>query len=464
MQSSKRDNKFSDLKARKKHSIILSTRRSTSKKIKINKSATKKIRRRKSILIAIFCLAGLVIATTAIVAKTQYYSLFKLAAMIENEDIIIGFQNSAELRPTGGFWGSFAIWEVKNSVLNSELAFETNPYKMDNKILNETNVPLPEPMAQTWQDRPQSFVNANWSFDFSEAARTIEWYFSQGWDRKSDGVIAVSSLALIDLLKLTGEIKIDDENSINSENFTQVMSEKIDEQYWLDPKNKEINEPKTLVKELFPKVIDKLKAVPKLKLISFLNSQLHKGRILAFFNDRGKQRIAKKLNISGEVIDSSSDYLLVVNANLNGGKSSLNVEQEVDYKVFKNSLGKTEASLKITRFHASNLWPQILNRNYQRVIVPLGSKLISANLSGEDITSEVSLSTQNGRTIFGYWFSLSPGEEKTVELTYELPLISDQRYFLIYQKQAGTISEQLHIERFSKKVFDGKFDQLIELF
>jgi len=464
MQSSKRDNKFSDLKARKKYSIILSTRRPTQKKIKINKSATKKIRRRKSLLIASFCLVGFAIAMIAIVAKTQYYSLLKLATMIENEDIIVGFQNSAELRPTGGFWGSFAIWEVKNSVLNSELAFETNPYKMDNKILNETDVPLPEPMAQTWQDRPQSFVNANWSFDFTDAARTIEWYFSQGWDRKSDGVIAVSSLALIDLLKLTGEITIDEENSINSENFTQVMSEKIDEQYWLDPKNKEINEPKTLIKELFPKIANKVKTVPKWKIISFVNSQLRKGRILAFFNDEEKQKMVEKLNISGRVIDSSSDYLSIINANLNGGKSSLNVEQEVDYRVYKNSSGKSQASLKITRFHASNLWPQILNRNHQRIVTPLGSKLISANLSGEDITPTVSITTQNGRTVFGYWFSLSSGEEKTVELTYELPLISDQRYFLIYQKQAGTISEQLHIERFSKKIFDGKFDQLIGLF
>jgi len=294
----KRGNRFSDLKARKKYSISPKSLNCATQKVKIDKSATKSVRRRKHFLIALACIIGFVFAVMAIFSRTQLYNLVALSAMVRNEDIIVGFQNSAELRPTGGFWGSFAIWEVKGSILNSELAFETNPYKMDNKILNETNVPLPEPMAQTWQDRPQSFVNANWSFDFPQAARTIEWYFSQGWDRKSDGVIAISSLAFIDLLKLTGEIQIDEETSINSENFTQIMSEKIDEQYWLDPKNKEINEPKTLIKELFPKVATKLKDIPKWKLIPYCLSQIHKGRIIAFFNDQRKQEICEKIKIS----------------------------------------------------------------------------------------------------------------------------------------------------------------------
>lgn len=460
----RRGGKLDFLQIRKKSLVKTQAPRSSFAKIKIDKNGTKKAKKRRVLKIALVVLFLFALSSIALFTRTTYYQIISLARSLKNETFIVGFQNSAELRPTGGFWGSFALWEIKKNALNGELAFETNPYKADNKILSESNVPLPEPMAQTWRDRSQSFVNANWSFDFPTAAKTIEWYFSQGWNKKSDGVIAISSLAVIDLLDLVGEIQIDDKTSVKSKNFSQVMSEKIDQEYWLDPKNKEINEPKTLIKELAPVFIEKIKKVSKIKLLLFAKKQVESGRILVFFNDEDRQKVSKKMRISGEVLGGQSDYLYVVNANLNGGKSSLNIEQSVDYTVDKNIEGNLESKLKITRFHKDNLWPEILNRNYQRVVVPLGSKLISAKLEGEDVTGSVVVEEDQGRSVFGYWFSTDSGESKTMELTYSPPASISKNYSLIYQKQAGTISEQLKITRFSKKVFDGSFDRLFATF
>lgn len=457
------NNKFiDDFKAIRKKDLRANYSRSISK-IKIDKSGLSKTERRRNRKLALLVIFLIILSQIAVFSQTKYFDFLRLALRARDKTFLVGFQNSGELRPTGGFWGSFAVLKVENNFSKSELLFETNPYKKDNALLNESKVELPKPMAQTWQDRPQTFVNANWSFSFPDAAKTLEWYFAQGWNQKVDGVFAVSSLAVIDLLKLTGEIDLPDGQKINSENFTETMSKKIDEEYWLDPKNKEINEPKTLLKDLAPILLSKVSKLPKQKLASYAFAQLKKGQVLFFFNDEKSQKIAKARNISGEMIECKSDCLSIVNANLNGGKTSLNVEQSVAYEISKIG-NEISANLEVSRIHKRDRWPQILNRNWTRVAVPLGSKLESVYLDGQNITDQIEVSNEGNRTTFGFWFSTDPGEEKIANLTYKLPINETKNYSLIYQKQPGTIAEQLSISKFGIQVFEGSFNQLYRRF
>ena len=435
----------------------------SNQKIRIDKTRLSKTKNKKIARLIIGIIIVAITLQAIIFIQTKYFDFLRLALSSRNKSFLIGFQNSGELRPTGGFWGSFAILKASSNVSSSELLFETNPYKKDNVLLNESKVELPKPMAETWQDRPQTFVNANWSFSYPDAAKTLEWYFAQGWNQKVDGVFALSSLSVIDLLELTGPVSLPDGSAITSDNFTETMSKKIDEEYWLDDKNKEINEPKTLIKDLFPRLLEKTKQIPKIKLARFVLDQMNKGHILLFFNDNKSQNISKNLGLSGEMLPCNSDCLSIVNANLNGGKTSLNVEQAVSYDVKKENDGLT-ANLEISRLHKTDRWPQILNRNWTRVVVPLGSQLTDIYMDGQSIKNDVEVKDEQGRTTFGFWFSTDPGQEKVVTLSYRLPSKSYKNYSLIYQKQPGTITEQLSISRFGRSVFDEPFDQLSRKF
>lgn len=441
----------------KRKSVKPNYSRST-KKIRIDKSSLAKTKKKHaralSLMVSLICLTLLGV----LFSQTRYYNIARLALQMRNKTFLIGFQNSGELRPTGGFWGSFAVLKAGETLSESELLFETNPYKKDNILLKESSVELPTPMAQTWTDRPQSFVNANWSFNFPSAAKTLEWYFAQGWDQNVDGVFGVSSLTVIDLLKLTGPISLPDGTVINDENFTEIMSKKIDEEYWQDPKNIEINEPKTLIKDLSPRLIEATSKVSKIKLATFLFSEIRQGHISLFYNDTDSQKISENLGVSGETKGYNSDYLSVINANLNGGKTSLSVQQSVIYSVDLVN-GQVQGELEVSRSHLDGHWPDILNRNWTRVVTPLGSELISADLDGNDITEDVEVKDEEGRTTFGFWLSTEPGETKTARIIYKLPISSLENYSLIYQKQAGTITEQLSISKLGEKVFAGEFNE-----
>jgi len=410
----------------------------------------------------VFILLSLLLLTVAIHQSLPFQFLL-LSRSLLNQSFLIGFQNSAELRPTGGFWGSFALLDIGTSSSHPQLNFDTNPYKLDNKLKSESGVNLPEPMQQMWPDAKQSFVNANWSADFPEAAQTLEWYIGQGWgDKRISGVVAVSSLSMIDLLKLTGPVQVD-ETEINSANFTRIMSERIDHDYWQNEENKTINEPKTIIKNLFLEISKKVEAVPKIKIAGFFYKQLASGKILVYFNDPVKQRLISTLRFTGEILPYKRDYLLINNANISGGKTSLNVSQRIAYEVSCND-EQTTSQLAITRRH-EDLWPHQINTNYTRVYVPLGSTLKSCKLGVDDITDKVTVTQESGHSVFGFWFSTKNGQIKTAYLEYQLPtMTSSTPYQLLWQFQPGTLSDLVNLKINDKMVFDGTVSERFRLF
>lgn len=421
--------------------------------------AAKKLKIKKySILFAITF--TVIASTVALIQTSSAYKLYKLYKGCSNTSYIVGFQNNAELRPTGGFWGSFAFVEIPSSIRKTQIIFETNPYKNSNKVEKEADVLLPEPMQQIWKGKSQSFVNANWSPDFPQSAKTIQWYFGQGWNKSSNGVIAVSSLSVIDLLKLTGPIEMEDRTLITSENFSRIMSQKIDTEYWFQEENHLINEPKTIIKDLFPIFIEKTKKVPPLKLFKFLHDQLKSNRILVYLNNPKDQSIIKDLGISGEILPYEIDYLYVNSTNLAGEKTSLNVTQKTKYSV-KNENNAYIGKLKITRSHTPNIWPTHPNKNYTRVFIPLGSKIVKAQLGEKDILSQINQSEEYGRSVLGFWFSTDPGQTMIAEFVYELPftLESQHDYKITIQKQPGTLPEDIEINLPNKKIVQQQFDE-----
>lgn len=421
--------------------------------------SARRVRMKKFSIIAMYVLGG-IIAVGVLVATSPLYDIYKLFKGGRNSSYIVGFQNSAELRPTGGFWGSFAYIEIPEDIKKTEIIFETNPYKNSNKIEKEADVTMPKPMQEIWQGKSQSFVNANWSADFTESAKTIEWYFGQGWNKNSDGVIAVSSLTMIDLLDLVGPIEMEDRTLITGNNFSQIMSQKIDTEYWTIDENHTINEPKTIIKDLFPIIMERAKKVPPIKMLRFIHRQIKSNRILVYLNDSKLQPIIKDFGLSGEILSYEVDYLHVNNANLAGDKTSLNVTQNVKYSVgLENDI--YTGNLEISRSHKSDTWPTHQNRNYTRVFAPLGSKIVSAQLADKDILDQIDQTEEYGRSVFGFWFSTDPGQALTAKINYKLPFMlrSAHDYKITVQKQPGTLPEDIELNLPDRKTTRRQFDE-----
>jgi hypothetical protein len=159
------------------------------------------------------------------------------------------------------------------------------------------------------------------------------------------------------------------------------------------------------------------------------------------------------LGWSGKMLklNTDEDYLMVVNNNLGGGKSSSEIKENIIQNI---NLGNNEIvkEVVITREHTSDYrfkyydpwakqdrWLVGRNNNYTKIYVPQGSELIESNGTEED----VEILTENDRTVFGFSLSLDPLEKRSVSIKYKLPISTKDGYRLTIQKQPGSIPSYL---------------------
>lgn len=360
---------------------------------------------------------------------------------------LILFQNNSELRATGGFLGSYAVLTVKDRKM-ADIYFETNVYKKDNQFIKDHAISPPEPIRTILGQEKWSLHDANWAIDFKEAAKTVAWFYQQEGDQPVDGVIGVDTTMLQDILKLTGPIELGQYNlTINSDNFLNLIQYQVEKAYWQDDQNKQINEPKTILKELLPKLIFKLKESPGLgATLALIEKNLKQKHILLYFENENQQSIVEDKNWAGRVPEINHDYLYINNSNLGVNKSSLNIKQNVKLKVSQTSTGQTLNELTVIRSHTgSNDWPDGNNIGWERILVPKGSELVRASLDETDITSQILNQTEAEKTSYAFKLVVSPKTSKVLKIIYRSKITNENKYQLYYQIQPGALPDNLEV-------------------
>jgi len=156
---------------------------------------------------------------------------------------------------------------------------------------------------------------------------------------------------------------------------------------------------------------------------------------------------------SGTALKSDGDYLQWVDANLGALKTDAAIERQLSYVVTPTTGPNYEAAATMRYIHHGKFdWRTSRYRDYARVFVPLGSKLIRTTGAMETDRSTkpgvVDQGVENGQQWFGAFISVEPGRTGELSFHYELPSniieqIKENTYALLVQKQIGTIAPQL---------------------
>jgi hypothetical protein len=407
------------------------------------------------------------------------------------------FQNNTEIRPTGGFIGSFAVLDVSHGEIVNLSVPEGGSYDIQGAVKNNIISPLPlQIVSGRWE-----FRDANWFPDFPTSARqALEFYYDSS-NPTVDGVVAVNATFISSLLDLLGPVEMPEyDRTIDSENFlfeTQKIVE-YDFVNYQDPNSaREEEAPKAFIGDLAQKLLARVEGMNPTDLLPILDAAqkgLSQKDIQLYFPNDDLQKAAAELGWTGEIKQTDRDYLMIANANLGGGKTDLVIDENIDLEVNIQDNGSVINTLTITRTHngiSGALFTGVNNIDFMRVYVPRGSKLISAsgftipdvslfNRPGEDWThdpdvlfieenanvdskSGTIISEESGKTTFGNWIQTSPGETSTVTFVYELPfaiktnnsllqtvknkigLIAGDTYSLLVQKQSGALNRITHV-------------------
>lgn len=379
----------------------------------------------------------------------EFLAFAETAKQILGEDqkqrYLIIFQNNNELRPTGGFIGSFAEIEIYQGAITDIYIPAGGSYDLQGS--NQKFLTAPEPL--TLINARWEFQDANWWPDFPASAKKLIQFYDQSGGPSVDGVISLNATYVADLLSLLGPVAMPEYGrTIDSENFV-FETQKIVEL------EADKTAPKQFIADLAPKLLERIKdadAADFLATLSHLGSGLANRDIQLYFTDHELEQTITALGWAGEVKRIGGDYLMVVTTNLGGGKTDTIISEDIDIEVNIADDGTITNTVEITRTHhgiANELFIGVNNVDYVRLYVPRGARLVKAEgfeipepelferpadyfEEDEDLMyatlntfvdpdSGTTVGEEFGKTVFGNWIQTKPGETEVATFTYELP-------------------------------------------
>ena len=375
----------------------------------------------------------------------------------QKTSLLVILQNSDELRPTGGFIGTYGILEIEHGEI---LRFDTHDiYHMDMPVKDKINVEPPKPLKDYLGVEKWYMRDANWSPDWKVSAEQIEWFFKEenkllppkdsinNFEGDFDGVIAITPKLITDLLHITGPIVIDGAE-YNKDNFVDLLQYKVEKGY------EELGIPSWQRKEVIGRISEEIKfrifdlsAQNFYKFIEIFNSNLEEKNILAYFKDEDLDEIISENAWGGRMKNSEGDYLMVVDANMAAFKTDQVIDRRINYKISEGANG-VFSNLVVSYKHNGQFdWKTTRYRTYTRIYVPLGSKFLKA----DGFTGDIEIYNEFDKTVFAGFISIEPGEIANTHIYYKLPpaidlLLKNNYYSLYVQKQPGSKVKELSVD------------------
>lgn len=445
-------------------------------------------------------------ATPLITASMREFITFADSVILvlgDNREMryLVTFQNNTELRPTGGFIGSFAEMNLLNGAISSVHVPPGGTYDLQGQLSNFVYSPTPlQLLTERWQ-----FHDANWFPDFPQSSKKLLQFYNEAGGPTVDGVIAINATMMPQLLEILGPVEMPEyDRVITAENFLFETQKIVELEYdaYYQPENREESAPKQFIGDLAPIVLERIKNADMntmMAIADLLGKSLATKDVQLYFEHPSLQAQMEQLGWSGSIKQTNGDYLMVVNTNLGGGKTDTVIDQFVDVDVHIADDGTVTNTVTIRKEHKgikSTLFEGVNNVDYVRLYVPEGSTLLKASgfeippdalfeakktdlplkedrdlalsmlQKQKDAESGTDIWQEQGKTVFGNWIQTKPGETETVIFVYELPFkvhapkttetlleraktklgFKDlQTYTLLLQKQSGVMTRETSV-------------------
>jgi hypothetical protein len=379
----------------------------------------------------------------------------------EQKTYLFLLQNNNELRPTGGFIGTYGVLTLKDAEV---VRFYTdNIYNLDETVRGKGLNTKPwqlryysDPIRSEWFMR-----DGNWAADFPQASEdSLGLYRLQGGREQVQGVIATDPVAIAELIRLTGDITVRG-LTFTPENLDDLLEQEVG--FAFQYRGVSLEDRKNVIGDLGDILLERLLALPQerwAEALGVLGELLDQKHFLIYATDEKLQEKILAEPWSGSIAPVvGNDYFYLVDANMASKKTDQAIERSIEYKVTKEG-DRYVATAAITYQHGG-ISPKQVNRitryrSYSRLYVPAGSELIGIDgyhreSRTPDGRGPIDTQDEFGARVFGFFLHVEPGETMTVTVKYYLPesvslAIADGVYTINVQKQPGTRAHGLTVD------------------
>jgi hypothetical protein len=402
--------------------------------------------------------------------------------------VLVMLQNPSEIRPAGGFLGSYADITIASGTITN---ISVNDIADADTAFTRMVVP-PKPLQlEVSRFRP---ADANWFFDFPTSASETLAFFNQSSLYAAtttiasstpapppyfDTAIAVSPKVVSDLLSVTGPIAVSStDTTFTADNFLAQVQKIVQA-----GQASSATYPKQVLRDLMSGLSARLASssdAERQSIISMASDWVAEKDIMAYSSDPDTENFLEAYGAGGDVYvlpqNFNGDYLALVDANVNGGKSDTSVAENVAWTDQIGVDGTFSDSLIVSRKHNGNTspywWYKTQNQVYLQIFTPPGSALTNESgglqekivpkvnyaangYSTDPLVASIESSTQtlfsypavteheeDGKTVFATWSVVGAGNSAKLSFDYThrafVPPGPGVAYQFIFEKQAGT--------------------------
>lgn len=385
-------------------------------------------------------------------AKNLFSRVSVLLGSEKPQKYLILFQNNMELRPTGGFIGSFGLVTFDQGRMSEIVVNDV--YMADGQL--KGHVDPPEPIRKHLGEGGWYLRDSNWDPNFPVSAVKAEWFLEKEIGQTVDGVLTIDLYFIKRLLTITGPITLPDFNlTVDSNNLYSLIQSEVEDEFFPGSIKKA-----TILTSLSKSLIEEVETLESDKYAIFfkeLYESLERKHIQLYLHDSNSQEAIRNLGYAGD-FDLSTDCGIrcirdgysLVDSNLGVNKSNLFIKRshELNLSISKEFIGH---ELLVNYENTAN--PAIGNmgvyKNYARVLLPVGAKVGGVRLydvSGAYSDLEYDLIDTDGRRELGFLVEVLPSTQKTLQIVWNMEdtnLELGGQYNLVVLKQSGTEADKL---------------------
>lgn len=391
-------------------------------------------------------------ATDIISLAQRFFPYFdSLFARKGEKNYLILFANNMELRPGGGFIGSFAVLRLKNFSIKDLKVYDV--YDADGQLVEHVDAPAP---IQIYLGQPHWFLrDSAFSADFSENYDEAKYFLSKSMNmERFDGVILVTTTAIQNILGALDTLYIPDfRESVNADNFYMKAQLHAEKDFFPGSTQK-----KTFLASVMNQMMIALPEASPAKLFQAIKKSLDEKQIVAYFDDADLQKNLDSMYWSGRTIKPGcsstnpnciADYVFPYDANLGVNKANFFITKYEKLRVNVKEDGTVDHHLSINYKNDSykDVFPGGTYKNYFQILLPTGVQIKKITLNGK-VVNTYDLQSDNYARL-GFLTMVEPKSQTLVEIDYttkkDLSLGSGV-YQLIVQKQIGSPNSDIQLE------------------
>ncbi len=361
----------------------------------------------------------------------------------DEKKYLVLFQNNTELRPGGGFIGSYGVLQLSHGRFKDFTIHDV--YDADGQLKGHVEPPF---AIRRYLPLVHLYLrDSNFDVDFVKSAQKAAFMLQAETGDKVDGVMAIDLSYVQSLISALGSVYVPGYNeTVTKDNFFLLTEQHAEKNSFPGSTQK-----KDFLSSLSFALKEKLqtKGIPYEKLLtSLLNGIDEKHVLFAIQNPVGQESFSVN-GLSSALLDTRekvdgilNDFIGINEANIGVDKVNYYIKRSLDQKVLVTDKGEVKESVILSYTNTSDgTWPGGDYKNYLRFILPKNATLDSVAINGIDqkiipaVTDpqiyeapyfvapkglEVERADENEKSIYGFLVNIPVKSSVQVAISYTL--------------------------------------------